>query len=98
VGLFFCWGTYLVFASLNASFLPFIYFFYPETKNRSLEELDIVFAKGHVEGVSYVKAAQDLPILTQAQIEEYAVQYGLIAVADDIAEKPGLETPESVRQ
>lgn len=90
------WGTYLVFASLNASFLPFIYFFYPETKNRSLEELDIVFAKGYTEGISYVKASKELPILTQAQIEEYAVQYGLVSDADDVGEKTGLEfgTPE----
>lgn len=25
------WATYLIFALLNASFLPIIYFFYPET-------------------------------------------------------------------
>jgi hypothetical protein len=28
------WATYLVFAVINASFLPIIYFFYPETKVR----------------------------------------------------------------
>ncbi|KAF1957382.1 general substrate transporter [Byssothecium circinans] len=43
------WGTYLVFACINAAFFPVIYIFYPETKMRSLEEIDIIFAKGHIE-------------------------------------------------
>jgi hypothetical protein len=51
------WATYLVFAILNASFLPIIWFFYPETAKRSLEEIDIIFAKGYTENISYVKAA-----------------------------------------
>ena len=42
------WGTYLFFAIINACFLPIIYFFYPETARRSLEEIDIIFAKGCV--------------------------------------------------
>lgn len=45
------WATYLFFAVLNASFLPVIYFYYPETKQRSLEEIDIIFARGFVGGV-----------------------------------------------
>ncbi|KAI5812965.1 general substrate transporter [Pyronema omphalodes] len=70
------WGTYLFFACVNACFIPFIYFFYPETKNRSLEEIDMIFAKGYTEGISYVKAAEDLPLLNPEQIEEYMVKYG----------------------
>jgi hypothetical protein len=42
------WGTYLFFAVVNACFLPFIYIYYPETKQRSLEEIDLIFAKGHL--------------------------------------------------
>lgn len=38
------WKTYIIYAVLNASFIPIIYFFLVETKGRSLEELDIVFA------------------------------------------------------
>ncbi|TGO55162.1 hypothetical protein BOTNAR_0251g00020 [Botryotinia narcissicola] len=38
------WGTYLFFAVVYACFIPIIYFFYPETKRRSLEEIDIIFA------------------------------------------------------
>ncbi|KUI54464.1 Sugar transporter STL1 [Cytospora mali] len=76
------WGTYLFFAVVNASFLPIIWFFYPETANRSLEEIDIIFAKGSVENMSYVKAAADLPFLTDEQVEREAVRYGLIETAE----------------
>ncbi|UZJ55406.1 hypothetical protein CBS101457_004726 [Exobasidium rhododendri] len=42
--------TYIIFAVLNLSFLPIIYILFPETKRRSLEELDIIFAEAHDEG------------------------------------------------
>ncbi|OTB07287.1 hypothetical protein M426DRAFT_54041 [Hypoxylon sp. CI-4A] len=75
------WGTYLFFAAVNASFLPIIWFFYPETAKRSLEEIDIIFAKGFVENISYVKAAEQLPLLTPEQVEQEALKYGLIDTA-----------------
>ncbi|KAK5658961.1 hypothetical protein OQA88_1779 [Cercophora sp. LCS_1] len=87
------WGTYLFFTVVNASFLPIIWFFYPETARRSLEEIDIIFAKGHAEGISYVKAAEELPHLEPGEIEGYARQYGLIGVdsgSDGDEEKSGL--------
>jgi sugar porter (SP) family MFS transporter len=37
------WRTYIYFAVFNACFLPLIYFFYPETRNLSLEEIDMLF-------------------------------------------------------
>ncbi|KAI0184701.1 general substrate transporter [Xylaria flabelliformis] len=75
------WGTFLFFAALNATFLPTIYFFYPETARRSLEEIDIIFAKGNVEKISYVKAAKELPLLTDEEVEQEALRYGLIDTA-----------------
>ncbi|KAI5855056.1 general substrate transporter [Durotheca rogersii] len=72
------WGTYLFFAVVNACFLPIIWFWYPETAKRSLEEIDIIFAKGFVENKSYVRAAEELPLLTDEQIEQEALRYGLI--------------------
>ncbi|KAI1847618.1 hypothetical protein JX266_006470 [Neoarthrinium moseri] len=75
------WGTYLFFAIVNACFLPIIYFFYPETAGRSLEEIDIIFAKGFVEKMSYVQAAKELPLLTEEQVEQEAIKYGLIETA-----------------
>ncbi|KAH3943503.1 hypothetical protein HBI56_108100 [Parastagonospora nodorum] len=70
------WGTYLFFACINASFLPFIWIFYPETKQRSLEEIDLIFAKGHLENMSYVKAAKELPFMDPRGIEQMQRQYG----------------------
>ncbi|KAI1646861.1 general substrate transporter [Daldinia loculata] len=75
------WGTYLFFAVVNACFLPIIWFFYPETAKRSLEEIDIIFAKGFVEKKSYVKAAEELPLLSPEEVEQEALKYGLIDVA-----------------
>ncbi len=92
------WGTYLFFAAANACFLPIIYFFYPETARRSLEEIDIIFAKGHVEGLSYVKAAKELTHLQPSEIEGYALRYGLIektsqgGAGRDDEEKSGSDT------
>jgi sugar porter (SP) family MFS transporter len=71
------WGTYLLFGALNACFIPIIYFFYPETSGRSLEEIDLIFAKGYTEKMSYVHAAKQLPIMDEAQIAEAARQYDL---------------------
>jgi hypothetical protein len=71
------WGTYLFFAVLNALFIPFIYFFYPETSGRSLEEIDLIFAKGYIEKKSYVVAANELPMLEEADISQYYQQLGV---------------------
>ncbi|KAI0471789.1 sugar transporter family protein [Xylariaceae sp. FL0804] len=39
--------TYIIFAVINAFMVPSVYFFYPETAYRSLEEMDNIFAKCH---------------------------------------------------
>ncbi|KAI1823551.1 general substrate transporter [Xylaria intraflava] len=83
------WGTFLFFAVLNATFFPIIYFFYPETAGRSLEEIDIIFAKGNAENIWYVKAAQDLPLLSAEEVEQEALKYGLIDSAQRAALKTG---------
>ncbi|KAJ5202099.1 uncharacterized protein N7498_006762 [Penicillium cinerascens] len=72
------WGTYLFFACINACFFPIIWFFYPETAGRSLEEIDLIFAKGYCENMSYVRAAKELPYLSDEEIEQAAVQYGFV--------------------
>ncbi|KAI4091216.1 MAG: hypothetical protein LQ344_004208 [Seirophora lacunosa] len=86
------WGTYLFFAVVNACFLPIIYYTYPETKQRSLEEIDIIFAKGWLEGRGeggsgklgvwkgdrYVRAARELPFLTDEDVEVEARRQGLV--------------------
>lgn len=39
--------TYIIFAVINAFMVPSVYFFYPETAYRSLEEMDTIFHKVH---------------------------------------------------
>jgi hypothetical protein len=65
---------------MNACFLPVIYFLYPETARRSLEEIDLIFAKGFSENISYVRAAKELPFLSDEDVERVAIQYGFGAV------------------
>jgi sugar porter (SP) family MFS transporter len=85
------WGTYLVFAVVNACFFPIIYFTYPETKKRSLEEIDLIFAKGFLENIGYVQAAKELPSLDERGIVEMSRQYGFDGTPEggeiDIQEK-----------
>lgn len=50
---------------------------YPETAGRSLEEIDIIFARGYVEKVSYVKMAQSMPALTSSDIAAEWARLGL---------------------
>lgn len=88
------WGTYLFFAVVNACFLPVIWFFYPETANRSLEEIDIIFAKGNSEGISYVRAADELPLLSDEEVEREAVRFGLIEVAERAHHHQHRDDPE----
>ena len=78
------WGTYLFFAIVNACFLPLIYFTYPETARRSLEEIDIVFAKGYVENIGYVKAARELEFLEDEGIDRMARVYGLVGEGEQM--------------
>ena len=41
------YNTYTVFACINAFMVPCVYFFYPETAGRSLEEMDEIFQDVH---------------------------------------------------
>jgi hypothetical protein len=36
--------TYFLFAGFNLLWMPIVFFFYPETKNRSLESIDAMFS------------------------------------------------------
>ncbi|KAE9410345.1 hypothetical protein BT96DRAFT_953007 [Gymnopus androsaceus JB14] len=57
------WGTYIVFAALNALLVPSVYFFFPETAGRSLEDMDVIFALAYLENVSPVAVSlrKDVP-------------------------------------
>lgn len=81
------WKTYLIFAIINAVMVPTVYFFYPETAYRSLEEMDVIFHK-----VTGWKGA--FTVVRQAKIEPH--QYGkngelLIPVDEVVDEKAHTE-------
>ncbi|KAK6585709.1 hypothetical protein PZA11_002436 [Diplocarpon coronariae] len=95
------WGTYLFFAATNACFIPVIYIFYPETKKRSLEEIDLIFAKGYLENISYVKASYEMPFLTDREVEQMARHYGFVDSDDEKkidGDASGDEKPATVRE
>ncbi|KAH8669169.1 hexose transporter [Xylariales sp. PMI_506] len=52
------WKYYIVFCCLLAIFLPIVYFFFPETKGRSLEEIAIIFDGEGVLDMADVKGAE----------------------------------------
>ncbi|GAB1744693.1 hypothetical protein NU219Hw_g2232t1 [Hortaea werneckii] len=76
-------GCYLFFAIINALFIPTIYFFYPETAGRTLEEIDLIFAKGYLENMSYVRASHQLPKLDEAGIDQMGREYGFVDEDDE---------------
>ena len=58
------WRTYVIFIVTNFVTVPIIYYFYPETGSRSLEEVDVIFRATGNSGkpwLSVVKAAQEEP-------------------------------------
>jgi len=57
--------TYVIFAVINAFIFPVVYFFYPETAYRSLEEIDNIFrktTKGFRGWFDIVKTAKNEPL------------------------------------
>jgi hypothetical protein len=58
------WRTYILFAVTNFCIVPIIYFFYPETGSRSLEEVDVLFKAAGEQGNAWfkvVKVAKEEP-------------------------------------
>ncbi|CAG5154214.1 uncharacterized protein ALTATR162_LOCUS3515 [Alternaria atra] len=52
--------TYIIFAVINAAMVPSVYFFFPETAYRSLEEMDEIFHKA-TDPFNVVGIAHNLP-------------------------------------
>ncbi|KAH8636821.1 LOW QUALITY PROTEIN: hypothetical protein IG631_08656 [Alternaria alternata] len=69
------YNTYTMFAVFNACLIPSVYFFFPEPKGRSLEELDVIFASAHHEGINPVKQAKDMPKLTGRELDVQIARY-----------------------
>lgn len=71
------WGLYLFFALINFVAIPFAWFFYAETAGRDLEEIDIIFAKAHIEKKWPYQVANEMPKLSVEQIAQMQVEVGL---------------------
>ncbi|CAG7994270.1 unnamed protein product [Penicillium salamii] len=94
------WGVYLFFALFNFIGLIFGFFFYVETAGRELEEIDIIYAKAHVEGKMAWRVANTLPKLTFEQIAEQSRALGLEVGDHSTNEKNelGLSSGDSGRE
>jgi hypothetical protein len=69
--------TFLMFAVANMIFLPVIYFFYPETAGRTLEELDVLFARAHIMKRRPTIIAKEMPHLTDHQVQVMTDRYDI---------------------
>ncbi|KAG5368663.1 Sugar transporter STL1 [Yarrowia sp. C11] len=84
------WKTYIIFAVINAAMVPAVYFFYPETAGRSLEEIDQIFAD------SNPKTPWDVVWIARRLPKSTAVDHSLVErrIFKD-EDKTVLETVES---
>jgi hypothetical protein len=67
------WKSYLIFVALNAVIFPVIYFFYPETGMRCLEEMDYIFFTANSSPRPWLdvkKIADDEPLWYGRDMEE----------------------------
>lgn len=67
------WRTYLIFMCLLASFCPIIYFFYPETSNLGLEEIDQIFLPkemGGLDGNARVRMTPEMAAARTRSVSE----------------------------
>lgn len=71
------WGCYLFFAIMNFLSVPVVYFYLPETTGRTLEEMDIIYAKAHYDKTWAFKVANRLPKLTYKEIQTYIEDLGI---------------------
>ena len=58
------------------------------------QHVNSIFAKGNVEKISYVKAAKDLPLLTDEEVEQEALKSGLLDTAARGAIRGAIHDPE----
>lgn len=59
----------------NAAIIPAVFFFFPETKGRSLEELDLMFASAHDEHINPVKHSNKMRHYDGKELEKELSKY-----------------------
>ncbi|KAM3459987.1 hypothetical protein MY5147_002945 [Beauveria neobassiana] len=67
--------TYIMFAVFNAAIIPMVWFFFPEPKGRSLEELDVIFASAYVDKVSPVQRAKEMRHIEGSELDSELDKY-----------------------
>jgi hypothetical protein len=80
-------SAYAVNTGTNLAFIPLVFFCYPETKNLTLEEIDVLFIKEGKKGLAQLKARSqpvqeslrpiaeiEKDVERQGMSEKYAVQ------------------------
>ncbi|KAF5262430.1 hypothetical protein FOXYS1_6853 [Fusarium oxysporum] len=67
--------TYIIFAIVNAAIIPCIWAFFPEPRGRSLEEMDVIFASAHADGVNPVKRAKEMRHIEGRELEMELAKY-----------------------
>lgn len=90
--------TYLIFAGINFLMIPVFYFLYPETKGRTLEEMDLIFAATPSNKPwKSVSIARDMPFAHSGSEEDWR-QYKQSAFVEFVEDATDtLEKPEESR-
>jgi hypothetical protein len=78
--------TYIIFAVINAFIIPCVYFFYPETAYRSLEEMDGIFQQA-TNVFDVVRLAR--PDVTPNKYDKH----GKFIMSDDVSLASGENAP-----
>ena len=80
--------TYVIFAVINAFMFPCVYFFYPETAYRSLEEMDEIFQDVHgLRGALDVVRVANTKPRRYGKRGELLIQYDETARAQSVAQE-----------
>lgn len=64
-----------MFAVFNAAIIPCVWFFFPETGKRSLEEIDLIFAKAYAENINPTKMSLEMPRVKGAELDRELRKY-----------------------
>lgn len=70
------WRTYLIFMVLLALFIPIIYFYYPETSNLSLEDIDLIFLPKEMGGLGGNARIRMTPEMAAERVRERGMSKG----------------------
>ncbi|RDW67035.1 general substrate transporter-2 [Coleophoma crateriformis] len=64
------WKAYLIFMATNFAFIPVIYFFYPETSNKTLEDIDFLFMDGGADSLSQLRKSGPKIDIEKGELQE----------------------------